>query len=90
MSDKLTTGNGETVAIDQVIEVLEQTPDKAEVMEALRGLRHDRVKEALDQAVKAARFDLGIVFGEFLLDGEKAERTRWTYHAEVGRFFSWL
>ncbi len=90
MSDKLTTGNGETVVIDQVIEVLERTPDKAEVMEALRSLRQDKVKAALDQTVKAARFDLGKVFGEFLLDGEKAERTQDTYRREIGRFFSWV
>ena len=40
--------------------------------------------------MKAARFDLGKVFGEFLLYGEKAERTQSTYRWEVGRFFSYL
>ena len=90
MSDKLISRNGETVEINQVIEALKRSPSKAEVMEALRGLRQDKVKEAIGQTVKAARFDLGKVFEEFLLDGEKAERTQDTYRREIGRFFSWL
>ena len=90
MNDKLVSRNGETVQIDQVIEALERTPNKVEVMEALRGLRHDKVKQALGETVKAAKFDLGKVFGEFLLDGEKAERTQATYGREIGRFLTWV
>lgn len=86
----LESRNGETVEIDQVLEALEKSPGKDEIVEALRGLRHDKIKGALAQTVKAARFDLGKVFGEFLLDGEKAERTKETYRREVGRLFTWL
>ncbi len=82
--------NGVTVKISEVLEVLERAPSKVEVMEALKSLRHDKVKDALGQTVKAARFDLGKVFGEFLIDGEKAERTQQTYRAEVDRFVTWL
>lgn len=90
MSDKLTTRNGHTIEIDSVIEALERTPDKAEILEALQQLRKDRVKDALDQTVKAAKFDLRQTVSDFLNDGEKAERTQKTYLSEVARFFSWL
>jgi len=90
MSDKLETRNGETVSIDLVLAALDKAPDKAEVMEALRDLRRDKVKEALDETVKAARFDLSKVFDEFLSNGNKADRTKQTYTDECRRFFQWL
>ena len=90
MSDKLTTRNGETVEIDRVIEALERTPDKAELLQALKSLRQDKVKDALDQTVKAAQFDRFQALEDFLNDGEKAELTQKTYLREVDRFFSWL
>ena len=41
MSDKLVTRSGESVEINSVIEALEAAPDKAEILEALKGLRAD-------------------------------------------------
>ena len=90
MSDRLETRNGESVTIDSILEALERAPSKEEVVEALKSLRHDKVKHALGETVKAARFDLDAVFEEFLADGEKAERTVETYRREVGRFLTWL
>lgn len=90
MSDKLILRDGETVEIGSLIEALEATPDREELLEALRALRADRVKEALGQAVKAAQFDRGEVFEEFLRDGEKSSSTVTTYRRECGRLFSWL
>ena len=90
MSDRLTTRNGESVSIDSMIEALEAAPDKAEILEALKSLRQDRVKDALNQTVKAAKFDSPRVFEEFLSDGEKALRTRETYRHECGRLFAWI
>ncbi|MDP6114958.1 MAG: phage integrase N-terminal SAM-like domain-containing protein [Planctomycetota bacterium] len=90
MSDRLETRNGESVTIDSVLEVLERTPSKEEVVAALKSLRHDKVKNALDETVKAAKFDLERVFEEFLQDGEKAERTVETYRREIGRLLTWL
>ncbi len=87
---ELESRNGVTVQIDTMIEYLERKPDGAELLEGLKGLRQDQVKAALGQTVRAAKFDLEKVFAEFLLDGEKAERTQQTYRAEVGRFLSWL
>jgi len=89
MADELTTRNGETVEIASVIEALERAPNKEEILEALKHLRQEKVKEALGDAVKAARFDREKVFSEFLADGEKAERTKETYQRECARFFSW-
>ena len=90
MSDRLETRNGESVTIDSILEALERAPSKEEVVEALRGLRHDKVKNALGETVKAAQFDLAKVLNEFLADGEKAERTRQTYRAEIQRFLAWI
>ncbi len=87
---ELESRNGVTVQIDTMIEYLERKPDGAELLEGLKGLRQDQIKAALGQTVRAAKFDLEKVFAEFLLDGEKAERTQQTYRAEVGRFLSWL
>ena len=41
MSDKLVTRSGESVEINSVIEALEAAPDKAEILEAHKGLRAD-------------------------------------------------
>ncbi len=70
MSDELESRNGHSIEIEKVIEVLERTPDKAEVMEALRGLRQDKVKAALGATVRAVKFDLSQTFEEFVQDGE--------------------
>ncbi|MHC4720092.1 MAG: tyrosine-type recombinase/integrase [Planctomycetota bacterium] len=90
MSDKLVTRNGETVEIDSMIEALERTPDRAELLQALKGLRADKVKKALGETVRAAQFDLTTVFNEYLADGEKSKRTVETYERECGRFFGYL
>lgn len=90
MSDRLISRNGHTIEIDSVIEALERTPDKKEILEALQGLRKDKLKNALNETVKAARFDLRQTLSEFLNDGEKAEQTQKTYLSEVARFLSWL
>ena len=83
MSDRLETRNGESVTIDSILDALERAPDKAEAMQALRSLRQDKVKNALGETVKAARFDLDAVFAEFPADGEKAERTVETYRRAI-------
>ena len=90
MTDKLSTRNGETIPIDQMIEALERTPDSGEILQALKDLRRDKVKRALGESVKAAQFDRDQVFDEFLADGEKSERTKKTYQDECRRLFSWL
>ena len=90
MSDSLETKNGETVSINSMIEALERTPDKAEILEALKGLRADKVKDALGDTIKAAQFDLNKVWNDFLRDGEKAPQTHITYGQEFGRFRQWL
>jgi hypothetical protein len=40
---QLESRNGETIAINKAIKALEKAPSKAEVMAALRSLRHDKV-----------------------------------------------
>ena len=90
MSDKLTTRNGETIPIDQMIEALERSPDSGEILQALKDLRRDKVKRTLGESVKAAQFDRTAVFAEFLAYGEKFARTRQTYQDEVMLLFSWL
>lgn len=53
MADSLVTRNGKSVEINSVIAALEATPDKSEILEALKGLRHDKVKAALGETVRA-------------------------------------
>ena len=84
MTDKLSTRNGETIPIDQMIEALERTPDSGEILQALKDLRRDKVKRALGESVKAAQFDRDQVFDEFLADGEKSERTKRLIKMSVG------
>ncbi|MBT3274226.1 MAG: site-specific integrase [Spirochaetales bacterium] len=90
MSDKLVTSNGETVEIDFMIEALETAPDKGEILQALKGLRADKVKPALGETIKARHFDLYLVLSDFINDGEKSARTRETYQRQVERFLQWL
>ena len=90
MSDKLITSNGETVSIDLMIEALDKAPDKAEVMQALKALRQEKVKDALNETVRAAKFDLSTVLDEFMHDGEKSAHTVVTYRREIGRLLQWI
>ncbi len=90
MSDKLVTRNGETVEIDSIIEALEATPDKGEILEALKGLRADKVKAALGETVRAVQFNRSETFEDFIIDGEKSEATQRTYRREVKRLFEYL
>ena len=89
----LVSRNGETVQIEAMIETLEREPNKREIIEALRGLRQDKVKQALGGTLQAARFDREQALEAFLL--EKAQRsgsrhTVQTYRREIERMFSWL
>ena len=90
MSDKIMSRNGETVELDSIISALEATPDKGEILEALRGLRADKVKAALGETVHAAQFNRIQTFEDFINDGEKSEATRKTYRREVQRLFEYL
>ena len=90
MSDKLITRNGETVEIDSIITALEATPDKTEILDALKRLRSDKVKAALGETVRAAQFDRFQTFEDFLNDGGKAERTQLAYRREVKKLFDHL
>ncbi len=83
-------GNGETVSISTMLEVLEATPNKEEVMQALRALRGDKVKNALGKTLKAAAFDREGAVADFMMDGEKAERTQVTYSRMLGMLFRYL
>jgi hypothetical protein len=67
--------NGESVEIDSMIEALETAPDKGEILQALKGLRADKVKAALGETIKARQFDLYSVLSDFIHDGEKSART---------------
>jgi integrase len=86
MADSLVVRNGETVEIDSIITALEATPDKTEILEALKGLRSDKVKAALGETVRAAQFECAVTFEDFLNDGEKADATRVVYRREIGRW----
>ena len=90
MSDKLVTRNGESVEINSVIEALETAPDKEEILEALKGLRADKVKDAVSKTVRAAQFEFKIIFNEYLADGEKSQRTVQTYRDEISKFTEYL
>ncbi len=87
---ELITRNGESITIDSMIAALEIAPDKGEILEALKALRQDKVKKALGDTVKAARFDLPTVFDEFLTDRDRSEHTLVAYRHQIGRFTTWL
>jgi site-specific recombinase XerD len=90
MSDKLILKDGDSVDLGSIIDALEASPDREELLEALKGLRQDKVKSALGATVKAAQFDREQVFEEFLRDGEKSIATVTTYRREVARLFKWM
>jgi site-specific recombinase XerD len=81
-------GSGETVSISAMLEVLERTPGREEVMAALRALRG--VKSALGRTLKAAAFDRESAVADFLMDGEKAQRTQETYGRMLEVLFKYL
>lgn len=81
---------GETVNIDEVIEALERTPSKDEVIEALRELRKDKVKGALDRAVKSRKFNRKRAVEDFLIDGNRGPRTQTAYRLALKRFFDFV
>ena len=80
---------GETVDIDEVIAVLERTPSKDEVIEALRELRRDKVKGALSGAVKAAKFERQRAVEDFLLDGNRGPHTQAAYRLALKKLFGY-
>jgi integrase len=80
---------GETIAIDEVIAVLERTPSKEEVIEALRELRRDKVKGALSETVKAAKFDRQQAVEDFLIDGNRGPRTHAAYRLALSKLFAY-
>jgi integrase len=80
---------GETIAIEEVIEVLERTPSKEEVIEALRELRRDKVKGALSATVKAAKFERQRAVADFLIDGNRGPRTQAAYRLALQKLFAY-
>ncbi len=76
------TIRGHRFDLAEVIEALERSPDRPEIVQAVQDLRRDRVKRAVGETVKAARFDIDQALKDFLDDGEKAERTCETYERE--------
>ncbi|MCX7038078.1 MAG: tyrosine-type recombinase/integrase [Spirochaetes bacterium] len=81
---------GETVNIDEVIAFLERTPSKEEVIEALRDLRRDKLKGALDGGVKAKKFKRKQAVEDFLIDGNRGPRTQAAYRLALKRFFDYV
>ncbi len=89
----LTSKNGETVQIDAMIRYLEARPDNEELLAALKAMRHERVKAAVSETVKAAQFDRDKALEGFLTEKEQrsgSRRTVQTYCAELERMFRWL
>lgn len=81
--------DGKTVNIDEVIAFLERTPSKDEVIEALKDLRQDRLKGALDDGVKAARFNRVQAVEDFLIDGNRGPRTQAAYRLALEKLFGY-
>ena len=90
LSSKLISRDGITVEVDSVIEVLEQTTDKNDLLKALRLLRQGKGKGFLDQTERSAQFDRLQVLENFLHFGKMSEQTQKTYAIESDRFFSWI
>lgn len=80
---------GEAVDIEDVIAVLERAPSKEEVIEALKGLRRDRVKDALSETVKAAKFDRAHAVEDFLIDGNRGPHTQAAYRLALNKLFGY-
>src|SRR5208337_672872 len=89
MKKALTSANGFTVPIEAVIDALERLPSKAEVLTALKDLRRAKVRDALGQTVKAARFNREKVVEDFLIDGARSERTRLAYSMMLAKLFDY-
>jgi len=86
---KLTSPNGgSTVRIEDMIAALESAPSKAEVLQALRYLRRDKVTHALHDTVKAAAFDCEKALEEMLIGGKRSDRTKRAYRDELRKLFS--
>ncbi len=81
---------GETIAIDEVIAVLERSPSKDEVIEALKDLRRDKVKGALSETVKAAKFNRRKAVEDFLIDGNRGPRTQAAYRLALSKLFAYV
>ena len=77
-------GSGETVSISAMLEVLEAAPNKEEVMDALRALRKEKVKDALSKTLKAAAFDRDGAVADFL------RRAQATYKRMLEVLFRYL
>ncbi len=80
----------ELVSIEEVALALERAPTKDEVFQALRELRQDKVKGALAEAVKAAKFDRQQAIEEFLIDGRRGPHTRTAYRLALAKFFAYV
>jgi site-specific recombinase XerC len=73
-----------------VIEALQKAPTKAEVIQALKYLRREKVKDALGKHVRAAAFDKDQAVAYFLMDGDKAPRTQWVYRMALAKLFAYV
>jgi integrase len=78
----------ETVTVEEVMLALERAPTKDEVFQALRELRQDKVKGALAEAVKAAKFDRHQAIEDFLIDGRRGPHTRTAYRLALAKLFA--
>lgn len=72
-----------------MIDALERSPSKAEVLTALKDLRRAKVRDALGETVKAARFNREKVVEDFLIDGARSERTRLAYRMMLAKLFDY-
>ncbi|HUX36571.1 MAG TPA: tyrosine-type recombinase/integrase [Rectinemataceae bacterium] len=79
----------ETVTVEEVLLALDRAPSKGEVLDALYELRRDRVKVALGEVAKAAKFDRRQAVEEFLIDGRRGPRTQAAYRLALDKLFAY-
>jgi len=77
-------------SMKDIIAFLEQSPNKAEFLEALKKMRIDEIKRIVKDKVKQEKFKREKVLKNFLDDRQKSERTIKSYKQEIGKFFDWI
>ena len=76
--------------MQEIINFLQQSPDKEEFIKALKSLRIDQLKDMVKNKVKQEKFKREKVFIDFLNDRQKAACTIKTYKQEINKFFDWI
>jgi integrase len=79
----------EVVTVEEVMLALERAPTNDEVFQALRELRQDKVKGALAEAVKTAKFDRQQAVEDFLIDGRRGPHTQVAYRLALNNLFAY-